>query len=209
MKRFEEADGRGYRFTFRSQRLTLQGEKAYTTKELAMLLEIGTSTLSKWCLSLEENGYPFARVEHNKRLFLEKDIVSLKNYTILIQEENFSLSNASKIVAAKYIEEETGIRTPSVPVRTDENQATPGILMQQLLEYIKEQDERTKQQDQFNQQLLKRIEKQDALLEERLKERDNKLMETLNTVRGTKEILQKKEIKIQVRGSSLNYLKSE
>ena len=164
-------------------------ERAYTTKEVSSFLDIGTSTLRKWCISLEENGYSFTRVDNNKRLFLERDLVSLKYYKKLLQDENFSMSNASKIVASKHTEEASDPRTPTVLEEKPQNERSPSVLMNELLDHIKKQDERAEKQEEFNRHLLERINKQDELLEERLKERDKKLMETLNEARDAKQLL--------------------
>lgn len=42
-------------------------EKAYTPKEIILTLDIGDSTLRKWCLALEKKGYLFIRNDQNKR----------------------------------------------------------------------------------------------------------------------------------------------
>src|SRR5690554_8085403 len=42
-------------------------KKPYWSKEIADMLGIGTSTLRKWCLILERNGYRFLRDEHDRR----------------------------------------------------------------------------------------------------------------------------------------------
>lgn len=165
-------------------------EKAYTTKEVSLTLDIGTSTLRKWCLSLEENGYSFARTESNKRLFVENDLVALKHYKVLLQEHNFTLGNAAMIVISKFHNKESGTRTPSVPQENEKEERSDkrsDDRIDRLIEYAEKQE-------QFNRELVERldaqqkhIEKQQYYIEERLKERDEKLMDSLRTFRETKQ----------------------
>lgn len=165
-------------------------EKAYTTKEVSLTLDIGTSTLRKWCLSLEENGYPFARTESNKRLFVENDLVALKHYKVLLQEHNFTLENAAMIVISKFCNKASETRTPSVLQENEEKERSStrsDERIDQLIEYAE-------RQEQFNKRLIERldtqqkhIEKQQLYIEERLKERDEKLMESLRTFQDTKQ----------------------
>lgn len=167
-------------------------EKAYTTKEISEHLEIGTSTLRKWCLSLEENGYMFSRTEGNKRLFVDRDLLALKYFKKLVQGENFSLGNASKVIASRYEGEASEERTPAVlQENEDENRSLErsNEMIQQLVEHMKKQDEHIERQERFNKELLDRLDKQQTYIEERLNERDNKLMESLREARETKLLI--------------------
>jgi DNA-binding transcriptional MerR regulator len=159
----------------------------YTTKQLSTALDIGTSTLRKWCISLEENGYDFSRNEVNKRLFTEKDLMVLKHFKSLVQEHNFPLSNASTVVSAKFQEKASESVTPSVLPQKQENERSvmrSDETINKLLEHIERQEEFIQNQEHFNKELLSRLEKQQQYIEERLKERDKSLMEN---IRGLQE----------------------
>lgn len=167
-------------------------EKAYTTKEVSLTLDIGQSTLRKWCLSLEENGYAFIRTDSNKRLFVEKDLVALKHYRSLIKEHNFTLENASMIIISRFNTEASKDRTPSVLSESEDEKRSnkrSDEKIERLLEYAE-------RQERFNKQLIDRldtqqkyIEKQQAYIEERLKERDENLIQSLRSVQETKQAL--------------------
>jgi DNA-binding transcriptional MerR regulator len=144
-------------------------EKAYTTKEVSTTLEIRDSTLRKWCLSLEKNGYKILRNDKNQRLFVERDLVVLRHFQQLVQENNVPLENAAKLVVDRFgngpFEGRTGI------VRKKEKEAHRDSkryeeVIQQLSDHVGKQEE-------FNQELLKRLEQQQKYIEERLNERDN------------------------------------
>ncbi|MCM3034323.1 hypothetical protein M3600_28405, partial [Niallia sp. MER 6] len=77
-------------------------EKAYSTKDLSLALAIGDSTLRKWCLALEKNGYSFIRNEQKNRVFIESDIVILKHFQGLVKQHNMQLDNASKLVIDRF-----------------------------------------------------------------------------------------------------------
>jgi DNA-binding transcriptional MerR regulator len=98
-------------------------EVAYNTKEITDMLKIGSSTLRKWCLALEEQGYIFTKVEQNKRLFLDKDLILLKHFQKLVQENKLQLEQASKVVISRFsaVEDEPFSQvTTSVPAVKDE-----------------------------------------------------------------------------------------
>lgn len=162
-------------------------EKSYTTKEISLTLDIGTSTLRKWCIALEENGYAFLRNTQNGRSFLERDIVALKHFGHLVQKENFTLENAGKIVSSKYQGDATRSRTPAV-LQDEEKRERD---FERYDEVINMLQERIEKQDEFNRELLERLDKQQKYIEERLDERDKQLMESIKVSQETKkEILQ-------------------
>lgn len=171
-----------------------ESEKAYTTKDVSDYLNIGTSTLRKWCISLEENGYMFSRVEHNKRLFIERDLIALRQLKTLIQEEHFSLTNASKVIISRHIGKASESRTPGVLQNHSDNTRSLPVLIEALTEQIEQQNETMKKyesyienQHEFNQTLMNRLEKRDKYIEERIEERDKRLLETLKSKQEEKK----------------------
>lgn len=160
-------------------------EKAYTPKEVSLTLDIGTSTLRKWCLSLEENGYIFTRTDNQRRLYVDRDLVALKYYKKLVQGENFSLDNASKVIAAKYKENPSETMTPIVPQRNDIQMRD----FERSREMIEELLEKSEKQERFNRELLDRLNKQQEYIDRRLEERDKKLMELLRQSQENKKLM--------------------
>ncbi|EOQ05347.1 hypothetical protein IKC_06281 [Bacillus cereus VD184] len=73
-------------------------ERAYWTHEVASTLEIGESTLRKWCIELENNGYVFSKGEQDSRAFLEKDMLILIRMKEEIRLKKKTLKNAAKLV---------------------------------------------------------------------------------------------------------------
>lgn len=157
-------------------------EKAYSTKEISLTLEIGTSTLRKWCLALEKSGYNFHRTgreDNNKRLFVERDLVALKYFKKLVQGENFPLENAAKVIVSKYEQQATELGTPSVlPLNGVEQRSSKRSddLIDQLIEKVDQQNQHIMNQEQFNKELLDRLDQQQKYINERLNAHEDRLI---------------------------------
>lgn len=140
----------------------------YSSKEITANLDIGDSTLRKWCLALEEQNYNFIRTDQNKRLFTEKDLFVLTQFKHLVQDKNLSINNAATVIAAKYSNDgvfsnETEIeQLPSSPFEN---------------ETLKELKAEIEQLKELNRLLLQRLEEQHKYIEKRLDQRDDLLMQ--------------------------------
>lgn len=160
-------------------------EKAYTSKEISTTLSIGDSTLRKWCLSLEKNGYHFTRNEQNRRVFLEKDIVVLKHFQTLVQENNMPMDNAGNVIVSRFGNDSFESSTPTVTPQK-ENSERSIVRSDEVIEKLMLHIER---QDKFNNELLERLDKQQQYIDERLGERDNALLQGVRELQETKQQL--------------------
>src|SRR3954447_2625467 len=98
-------------------------EKAYSPKEMFTTLDIGDSTLRKWCIALEKNGYGFIRNDQNRRIYVEGDLVVLRHFQNLIKQHNMQLDNAAILVIDRFGKGAFEVRTVSVPsVKEDKKQ---------------------------------------------------------------------------------------
>jgi hypothetical protein len=158
-------------------------EKAYATKEISLTLDIGSSTLRKWCLALEENGYYFARTDNQKRLFVARDVVALRYFQKLVQGENFSLDNAAKVIASKYKVEASESRTPSVLLENEEEQSYFWHSYEEDMEEIKElvtnQSEVITKQTELIKDLVTRMDQQQKYIDEKLAKQDELLLDAI------------------------------
>lgn len=75
----------------------MEQERAYWTHEVAKRLDVGESTLRKWCLALEEQGYHFTKGEQESRAFLEQDIALLSKMKESIRGRKKSMKQAAII----------------------------------------------------------------------------------------------------------------
>jgi DNA-binding transcriptional MerR regulator len=149
-------------------------EKAYTTKEVSITLDIGDSTLRKWCLSLEKNGYNFIRNDQNKRLYTDRDLVALRHFQMLVQQNNFPMENASLVVASRFQGEASESGTGIVLQNNEEN-----------IRSTKRYEALEKKLDE-QQELIKALIKR---LEERDEQRDQMLMQHMREIQETKQLL--------------------
>lgn len=174
----------------RSEVFTMSGtDGTLTVRDMTNRLNIGDSTLRKWCLSLEEHGYNFYRTDQNKRIFTQQDLIVLQQFQKLVQEKNMSMNNASLVVTTKHqkapFSDETEIEQENnVPSMRSDNQ-----FIERLMTYIEHQEERQKQQEQFNKALLERLDQQQKYIEERLNKRDETLIQSLREVQETKKLI--------------------
>jgi hypothetical protein len=179
-------------------------EKAYSPKEINTTLDIGDSTLRKWCLSLEKNGYAFMRNDHKQRIFVENDVVVLRHFQNLVKHHNMQLENAAKLVVDRFGKGAFEVGTGGVPAEIEGKQndlqrdlmRSSEEMTATLLEHVKTQEEfnrsllqRLDQQENFNRELVQRLEQQQTYIEERLEQRDRKLMESLRESQEVKQQL--------------------
>jgi DNA-binding transcriptional MerR regulator len=76
-------------------------EKGFWSNEVAKLLDISTSTLRKWSIALEAEGYIFIRDENDRRAYLERDIMPLQKMKEFLGS-GMSMEDATKAVSSKY-----------------------------------------------------------------------------------------------------------
>lgn len=173
-------------------------EKAYSTKEISLTLEIGDSTLRKWAIALEKNGYQFIRNDQNRRLFVDADLVVLQHFKQLVQDHNMPLDNAAMLVADRFgkgpFEPRTGIvpaqQTSSSSHDMERSNERSDI---EILSKLEELEERFRLQEEFNKKIIERLEErlneQETYIKVRLNKRDKLLVESLREAMETKKLL--------------------
>lgn len=170
-------------------------EPAYWPKEVAEALQISDSTLRKWCLTLEKNGYKFTRGTNNSRAFVERDIIMLRRLKELVQNRGVTVDNAANAIVLS-LEGNTGTGgvqgTNEVVVHDSQE---PAIFAELLLE-------RQERLEELNRQLIEKLEKQQRYIDERLEKRDANLMEAMRQVQETQRLIaaSKKEQEEQKKG---------
>ena len=161
-------------------------EKAYSPKEVFTTLDIGDSTLRKWCLSLEKNGYGFIRNDQNRRIYVESDLVVLRHFQNLIKQHNIQLDNAAILVIDRFGKGAFEVGTLSVPVENEEKQRD---LNRSNDEDIKELKALVTEQNELIKNLVSRMDQQQKYIDQRLEERDRKLMDSLRESQEVKQQL--------------------
>lgn len=137
-------------------------EKAYWNNEVAERLGMGKSTLRRWCLELEKQGYTFTKGEQDSRAFLEQDVLLLEKVKKL-QSQGKKLEGAiEQALSEREQVPLTPVNTPRSPELDFSTEREK--LKQELLQEIKQELLGTEQR------ILERLEKRDQLLIQHIRE---------------------------------------
>ncbi|KAA6448162.1 DUF3967 domain-containing protein [Bacillus cereus] len=161
--------------------------QTYWGSEVAKNLGIGSSTLRKYCLALEEVGYPFERGNNNSRIFYHKDVATIERLVTAMNKKNVTLEQAINLAMTST--EENEIAT----VATDSIANT---------EQIKALIERIKRLEQLNLELIQRLDQQSKILKEtdaqriiKEEQRDIQLIQVLREIQDSKRLIAASEQK--------------
>lgn len=145
-------------------------EKAYWNHEVAERLQMGKSTLRRWCLELEKQGYIFSKGEQESRALTEQDVLILEKIKEL-QSGGEKLKYAIKQVISE--QKQVRLTSQSTPRSVDKDwQIERAQLKQELLAEIK-------------QELLS----SEQRIFHRLEDRDQLLMQYVREMQETKKIM--------------------
>lgn len=85
----------------------------YFAKNVALELEITTSTLRRWSIELEKVGYSFERNEKDQRIYFERDFKAFRELKKLLSS-SVAFADAIKAVVSMDLDMENPSLTPSV-----------------------------------------------------------------------------------------------
>jgi DNA-binding transcriptional MerR regulator len=148
----------------------------YFAKDVATDLNITTSTLRRWSLELEKQGYVFERNEKDQRIYFARDFKAFRELQKLLGNST-SLADAAKSVAAMEFEDES-------PVFPNTLHLSEPQLRRIINEEVKAavQEEREVMFQAFEEKLEDIVERRDRyLMHEIRKEKEQKLLETAAT----------------------------
>ncbi|RBW67286.1 DUF3967 domain-containing protein [Bacillus taeanensis] len=146
-------------------------EKAYTTKDIALMIDIAEPTVRKYAQTLEKAGYQFIKGENGNRIFIENDAMVIRHLKELRKKTNISVEQAANVVVSKHEKKPIqGVSLPDIP---------------QNPQYDERYEQLEKKIDQQNEMIEKLI----TTLEERDKKRDEMLMQHIREVQETKKLL--------------------
>ncbi|KRT87055.1 MULTISPECIES: hypothetical protein [Bacillus] len=154
-------------------------ELALLSSEVAETLGIGSSTLRKYALALEEGGYQFERGQNNARLFYNRDIVILKQFITAVNKNHMPVENAVKLAVEL---QKKQIVTPPAPY-----QGTPVATLERFYSTLENIDRNQEKLIQINMALYK----QQELLNQRAKERDKLLLENIRLSQSNSQQVRK------------------
>lgn len=152
-------------------------EFIYTSKEVSTSIGIATSTLRTWCLKLEASGYIFKRSNDGRRMFFERDIITLRMMKTLLDKE-YPIELAVKRTVNKF-------NTMTHSVINDNNDFTKALDCTTLsserfpnpIEFIQEMKRVI--HEEVHQEVAAAMDRQNERLEEHIAQRDRQLMQIL------------------------------
>lgn len=157
---------------------TQQIQAVYSSSDVAVTLKIQESTLRKYCLILEKNGYEFLKNENGHRAFFDADSIVLKKFIELKNGSDMTLEQAAKSVVAWK-------NGSNITERDTEDSRYVARYSDLLAEFTSFKEN----QENFNQELLKQLQRQQEYISNKLEERDQKLMLALKETMETQKQL--------------------
>ncbi|MEH7752138.1 DUF3967 domain-containing protein [Bacillus toyonensis] len=161
--------------------------QTYWGSEVAKNLGIGSSTLRKYCLALEEVGYPFERGNNNSRIFYHKDVATIERLVTAMNKKNVTLEQAINLAITSTEENEIATAVTDDVANTEQ---------------IKALTERIERLEQLNLELIQRLDRQSKFLQEtdakriiREEQRDIQLMQVLREIQDSKRLIAASEQK--------------
>lgn len=91
----------------------MENEFGYFSKDVAIELEITTSTLRRWSIELEKQGYSFQRNEKEQRIYYERDFKAFRELKKLLAN-SVPFTDSIKSVVTRDFENENAQKMPSV-----------------------------------------------------------------------------------------------
>lgn len=151
-------------------------QKAFWNHEVAKYLDIGESTLRKWCIELEKNGYVFIKGAKDSRAFTNHDLEALNLFKQLTKAKKHTLHQAALVVIEKYKREEESERaSPDMDINLEIDLSSAEDLKKMMKQLLENQEEQMK----FNKALLEKLDQQNNFINESLKKRDQLLLENI------------------------------
>lgn len=169
--------------------------KVYSPNEISKLLKINPATLRKYSIMLEERGYKIERNSQNHRYYLDKDIITLRR-VITGRNNGITLDESVSRVVAMQEDKEQNNQEESLLNNTYTNATNNTVIpyesvIQPLEKKIDYQSEIIVKQNELIGELIKRLDKQD----EYIKERDERLLKTIEEKLEEKKQLEAPEEK--------------
>lgn len=141
----------------------------YFAKDVAAELNITTSTLRRWSIELEKQGYYFTRNEKEQRIYYERDFQALRELKKLLSQ-SASFADALNAVISRDAQAKNATQTPSV--FTDDIRLSTRQLEEIIHKTVKQaiEEEREAMLQAFEYKINDVVEKRDRILTKQLQQ---------------------------------------
>lgn len=136
-------------------------ETTYWNKELASILGIGDSTLRKWCIELEKNGYEFYKDKQGNRAFTDRDAFAMRKFKELVQTRQLTLENAASAVISTFSNSNNDDRTTLVLPQNGRSEVVLSEFREKLFA-----DFRSMIQEEIRQEIAAAVQLQESRIQE-------------------------------------------
>lgn len=164
--------------------MTVENQTVYSPTDVQELLDVDSSTLRKYALKLEENGYKFHKNKRGHRGYFDKDVVALRKLLEFNEQKDMTLERSAKAVMTWVQEQYVTVTVPSEKTVQDEPER-----YNEMVERLKRLEEQGEQQKEFNRQLLEELHKRDEYIRKRDEERDANLIHLIRETQETKKLI--------------------
>jgi DNA-binding transcriptional MerR regulator len=146
--------------------------------DVATLLGLKESTLRKYALILKDAGYHFQVNGKGQRWYYNRDVIAFKKLIEIKHNPDMTLEQSAKAVVSHF-----GQSDMSQPITT-ENQ-----IAERYDDDMKELKDVVNQQNVLLQELMKKMDQQQKYIDEKLEQRDRKMMESIRESQEVKQQL--------------------
>jgi len=150
---------------------SIDDDLIYDATIVSKILGVQESTLRKYCLLMQKYNFEFNKNSVGHRIFYKKDIEVIKRIIDLKNASSLTLDQAVKTILASDINDIDDITDITSISNPDLSK-----ILDEFMEYKKEQMQFNKEQMEFNKKLIEQLEQQDHYIKNKLEERDKKLM---------------------------------
>ncbi|MBD7939638.1 MerR family transcriptional regulator [Cytobacillus sp. Sa5YUA1] len=161
-------------------------EYGYFAKDVAMDIDITTSTLRRWSIELEKAGYHFQRNEKEQRIYYERDFKVFREIKKFLGNQ-VPFVDAIKSVVSMDLSKKNASKTPSV--KTDELRLSRCELEEIVNRAVKTavEEEREKMFQMFEKKLNNTLERRDNFFIEEMRREQEERKVLIEEVAAVKE----------------------
>lgn len=156
-------------------------EMIYSPGELAQLLKVKESTLRKYSLVLQKEGYNFYKNDKGHRAYFDKDVIVFRKFIDFSKSPDMTLERSANAVMA-WVNSQDVSHSDTTDITEKERY---NISYNELLQSFNSYKD---QQEKFNQELLNKLQQQHEYIEKRLNERDSSLMTAIREIQEQKQL---------------------
>lgn len=154
-------------------------ERAYSTSEVAAMLDMAIPTVRKYSQELEKKGYVYIKSKrtgsHQARLYTEKDVTALRYFKELRANSHIKVDTAANIVIERFgkgaIQSIRGNDTQEITKYEEQ--------YKEIKDMIHNQTEMINRQNELIKELTNRLDQQQEYIDRNLKERDGLLLNAI------------------------------